>query len=195
LGYVSTTNVTPEAQQAAISEALYRVMRERGVQGLTLRAVAAEAGCTTGLVTARFPNKRALVIHARNLMHDRTMAAVLDVEMSELDAQESLRAALRGSLFGEGFDGRVWVGFIAAAVVDDQIRAVQVASNRSFLNRVSQLLSAARPHFSSDVVEERATKLVVLMAGLAVLSTTDAAHYSLARLQGILDDALTDALS
>ena len=170
-------------------------MRERGLQGLTLRAVASEAGCTTGLVTARFPNKRAMVMHARTLMHERTMKTVLDAEMSQADAKESLRRALRGSLFGEGFDGKVWLGFIAAAVTDDEIRAVQVASNLNFLSRVGELLALARPQLSSAAVENRATKLVVLMAGLAVLSTTDSDTYGLARLHSVLDDALTDALS
>ena len=38
--------------------------RDRGFGGLTLRAVAAEMGVSTGLLTHYFPSKKALVRHA-----------------------------------------------------------------------------------------------------------------------------------
>lgn len=182
-------------QQAAISEALWRVLRERGLAGLTLRAVAAEAGCTTGLVTSRFPSKRDLVIHARTMLHERAIANMRAAQESSLEPTDALRRALRGSLLGEGFDGRVWLGFLGAAVTDDAVREVQVASNRAYVDHVALLVQRARPEKSTASAEESATRLVVLMAGLAALSTADPEFYSLDRLHGILDDALDAALT
>jgi AcrR family transcriptional regulator len=159
-----------------------------------LRAVAAEAGCTTGLVTSRFPNKRALIIHARTMLHERATENLRKADQAGGDPEDALRTALERSLLGSGFDGRVWLGFLAATVADEEIRAVQVASNRAFSEHVGRLLARARPELSPTETSERATGLVVLMAGLAALSTADPDWYSADRLRNVLDGALRAAL-
>lgn len=63
-----------EGRLRDVSEAVWRVMATRGFAGLTLRAVAAELGATTGLLTHYFPTKRALLEHALDLLEQRTMA-------------------------------------------------------------------------------------------------------------------------
>ncbi|MFF1919846.1 TetR/AcrR family transcriptional regulator [Streptomyces sp. NPDC058221] len=63
-----------EARRRDVSEAVWQVMATRGFAGLTLRAVAAELGATTGLLTHYFPTKHALVEHALDLLDRRTAA-------------------------------------------------------------------------------------------------------------------------
>ena len=53
------------AQGEALSRAVWSVLAGQGLERLTVRAVAAAAGCTTGLVMHRFPNRQALLLHAR----------------------------------------------------------------------------------------------------------------------------------
>ena len=43
--------VDHDARRAAIAEALWRVAERDGVEGVTMRAVAREAGWSTGVVT------------------------------------------------------------------------------------------------------------------------------------------------
>ncbi len=61
-----------DARRRDVSEAVWRVLAEHGFGGLTLRAVAAEMGASTGLLTHYFPNKRALVAHALDVADERT---------------------------------------------------------------------------------------------------------------------------
>ena len=49
----------------ALPRAVWAVLAHQGLEKLTVRAVAAAARCTTGLVMHRFPNRRALLLHAR----------------------------------------------------------------------------------------------------------------------------------
>ena len=63
----------PAAQHERLSRAVWEVLAGQGIERLTLRSVAAAAGCTTGLVMHRFPNRRALLRHAM-LIYDALYA-------------------------------------------------------------------------------------------------------------------------
>lgn len=58
-------------RQLQILEAALRVIAERGVAGLTFRAVAEDAGVGLGVVTYHFPNRRALLGGALRLHLDQ----------------------------------------------------------------------------------------------------------------------------
>ncbi|PPS90621.1 TetR/AcrR family transcriptional regulator [Streptomyces sp. MH60] len=107
-----------EARRRDVSAAVWQVMATRGFAGLTLRAVAAELGATTGLLTHYFPTKRALVEYALDLLEQRTLSR------PRRRAGEGL-AALRDALLDilpltpETTDGnRVWVSSWDAALSD-----------------------------------------------------------------------------
>ncbi|MFJ6071005.1 TetR/AcrR family transcriptional regulator [Streptomyces sp. NPDC093065] len=63
-----------EARRRDVSAAVWQVMATRGFAGLTLRAVAAELGATTGLLTHYFPTKHTLVEYALDLLEERTQS-------------------------------------------------------------------------------------------------------------------------
>src|SRR3954451_18032627 len=86
------------AQEAQLSRAVWDVLAKQGIERLTIRAVAAAAGCTTGLVMHRFPNRRALLTHARQLLHERTRARVEALEAEAAVPKEALRAVLAQGL-------------------------------------------------------------------------------------------------
>lgn len=176
-----------EAQQTAISEALWRVMSRGGPQSLSLRAVAAEAGCTTGLVTSRFPNKQALLIHARQMLDERTSRAMDAVEADIDDPREALRRLLEISVLGDEFDSRVWLGYLAATLSDPDLAEVQVEANHGFLEAVERLLVRARPGLAAAEVTTSAIGIVSLVTGVAALSTADPAHYSAVQMRRLID--------
>lgn len=165
-------------QETVISEALWRVMSRGGPQQLTLRAVAAEAGCTTGLVTNRFPTKRALLLHARQMLHERTAARMLHTVKTTDDPVQALVSVLSDSSLRPEFDARIWVGFIAATLSDDELRSFHVTANRHFLHVISGLVARIRGDWRADEVEEESTRLVALVTGFAVLAAPDPAIYS-----------------
>lgn len=182
-----------EEQQQRLSAATWSVLAERGVRGLTLRAVAERAGCTTGLVLHAFPDKQALLSHARQLLHDRTGVRADAVERSGAPPEQVLRDVLQNaaSLTPQTRDeSRVWMSFLAEALSDDVLGRQHVANNRSFLDRIARLVAACRPDWPDTACRREATSLVALVEGLNTLSVLDPERYS----EHVQRRSLADAL-
>ncbi|GAA2232786.1 TetR/AcrR family transcriptional regulator [Kitasatospora cystarginea] len=143
-----------DARRADVSEAVWRVLAERGFGGLTLRAVAAEMQATTGLLTHYFPNKRALVAHALEVLEQRSadrprpaVAAVGAADGSGASTLRLLRAVLLDilPLTPESRDGnRIWVGSWDVALTDPELAAEHAARYRRARERLTALIADAQ---------------------------------------------------
>ncbi|WP_433474586.1 TetR/AcrR family transcriptional regulator [Spirillospora sp. CA-142024] len=135
-----------EARRRDVSEAVWRVLAAQGFGGLTLRAVAAEMGASTGLLTHYFPSKKALVAHALELADERTANRPLREAPPGLAA---LRAALLDVLpltpAATGMN-RIWVGSWDVALADPDLGERQ---RRRYENWRARL----RPHVATAVAQ------------------------------------------
>ncbi|MEV6866285.1 TetR family transcriptional regulator C-terminal domain-containing protein [Streptosporangium subroseum] len=186
--------VDKSAQQMRLSQAVWQVLATQGLERLTIRAVAATAGCTTGLVMHRFPNRRALLMHARQLLHERTRARAESLEANSATPQMALRAVLRQGLAlnkETTAESTVWLGFLAAAVGDEELTALHHANNHAWRRRVTRLVSAASPGWPDHHTTTVALALVALVEGTAALASSDPAGYPPATQEAMLDTALT----
>lgn len=116
------------ARRAAVSEAVWRVLAARGFGGLTLRAVAAEMGASTGLLTHYFPSKQELVWHALDVAEERSATRARRIPAGQ--GLAALRAALLDVLPLSGemtAMSRVFVSFWDAALGDAELGAKQTA--------------------------------------------------------------------
>ncbi|MER6300401.1 TetR/AcrR family transcriptional regulator [Kitasatospora sp. NPDC001539] len=119
-----------DARRSEVSEGVWRVLSSKGFEGLTLRAVAAELGASTGLLTHYFPNKRALLSHALEELDRRSAArprrtAPVDGTPPPVGLAR-LRAALLDVLpLDEGAvaGNRIWVGSWDVALADPELAA------------------------------------------------------------------------
>jgi AcrR family transcriptional regulator len=182
------------AQRDRLSNAVWQVLAQDGLPGLTLRAVADRAGCTTGLVMHAFPTKKALLLHARDLLYERTAVRADAAEAASGDPFGALAAVLGQAVdlpHGHHEESRVWVGFLAAALADADLADRHRAANHSFLARIRRLVAACRPEWTDDRLELTTKSLVALVEGMNVLAAADPAGYP-ARLQ---QDALAKALT
>jgi TetR/AcrR family transcriptional repressor of bet genes len=176
-------------QDERLSHAVWDVLARQGLERLTIRAVAAAAGCTTGLVMHRFPNRRALLRHARELLHERTRARVERLEAGAATPREALRAVLSQGLALDAettAESVVWTGFLAAAVADDDLVRLHRANNRAWRERITRLVSAAGVGSAETV----ALALVSLVEGAAALASADPDAYPPRVQQDLLDAAL-----
>ncbi|MEO3828425.1 TetR/AcrR family transcriptional regulator [Actinomadura sp. B10D3] len=133
-----------DARRRDVSEAVWRVLAARGFGGLTLRAVAAEMGASTGLLTHYFPSKKALVAHALDLADERTANRPLREAPPGLPA---LRAALLDvlPLTPAAADmNRIWVGSWDVALADPELGERQRHRYRNWRARL-------RPHAAAAV--------------------------------------------
>src|SRR4051794_15597992 len=118
-----------------LSQAVWDVLARQGLEHLTIRAVAAAGGCTTGLVMHRFPNRRALLRHARELLHARTLSRVEALEAAASTPREALRAVLAQGLAtteAGTVESVVWIGFLAATVGDDELLELHRVNTRAW---------------------------------------------------------------
>jgi AcrR family transcriptional regulator len=182
------------AQEAQLSQAVWDVLARQGLERLTIRAVAAAAGCTTGLVMHRFPNRRALLRHARELLHARTRARVEALEATAATPRDALRSVLRQGLSLDEettTESTVWTGFLAAAVGDPDLIALHRANNRSWRARIARLVGVAAPDWADERVRTTAFALIAMVEGAAALASADPVAYPPAAQLAMLDAALT----
>lgn len=173
--------VDHDQRRRELSHAVWRVVRERGLDGLTMRAVAAAAGCTTGRVAHYFRDKNALLTHARDVMH-RRMAARIDALPPEPDARARLRAVLLEGLPLDDdrvLGSTVWAHFLLAARTDPELRAQHTLRHESWVRRLTGLLrevyaEAGAP--APDDIDVRVRALIACLDGLALsaVATPDA---------------------
>ncbi|GAA3039652.1 TetR/AcrR family transcriptional regulator [Kitasatospora albolonga] len=152
------------ARRNDVSAAVWRVLAERGFGGLTLRAVAAELGASTGLLTHYFPNKRALLSYALELLDQDAQgrlpaaepagtagAAGVDAGRGAAapgaDGLERLREVLLGILptTPESVAGnRIWVSSWDTALADPELTAQHAERYRRARERNAALVEAAQ---------------------------------------------------
>ncbi|GIE27722.1 TetR family transcriptional regulator [Actinoplanes italicus] len=181
------------AQGEALSRAVWSVLAGQGLERLTVRAVATAAGCTTGLVMHRFPNRQALLLHARQLLHEMTRARVEALEAEAATPRVALRAVLhQGMALDEQTrqEAIVWMGFLAAAVADDQLIEEHRRNNRAWRERVERLTAAAAPEWTAARVSAVALALITMAEGVAVYAAADPAAFPPADQESMLDAAL-----
>ena len=179
-----------QEQGELLSRAVWDVLAQQGLERLTIRAVAAAAGCTTGLVMHRFPNRRALLRHARQLLHDTTRARVEALEAAADSPRAALRAVLHQGLALDAqttAESTVWLGFLAAAVADEDLIAMHRAGNRAWRARVGRLVEAAGPRQDPATVT---VALITMVEGAAAFAAADPQTYPPAEQAAMLDLAL-----
>lgn len=168
------------AQRDMLSSATWEVMTERGIAGLTVRAVAAKAGCTTGLVFHTFPTKKDLLIHARQLLLARAASRLDDAEKRASTPRRALDT-VAGALLTSGLptqdESRVWVGFLAASIAEPGLAEHHLNGNRALLRRLERLISAVRPEWLEDDVAALASQIGALSEGFNSASILDPASY------------------
>lgn len=94
-----------EQVRRRLVRAAWTVIATEGIEAATLRRVAAEAGCTTGLVTHYFADKNSLVTSAYRLVLDRMISdaaaaiergsGIVDQLIAAVEAVEPIKAASR----------------------------------------------------------------------------------------------------
>ncbi|WP_432584796.1 TetR/AcrR family transcriptional regulator [Streptomyces sp. HD1123-B1] len=181
-----------EARRRDVSKAVWQVMATRGFTGLTLRAVAAELGATTGLLTHYFPTKHSLVEYALDLLEQRTIARPRRHAATGLDA---LRNALLDilPLTPEATDSnRIWVSSWDAALSHPDLSAAYAGKYAQSRDRLTERIVAAQElgELRSGDPAHLAAGVQSFVLGLVVQALFDPAAFPPDRQVELLDDYL-----
>ncbi len=181
-----------EARRRDVSEAVWRVLAAHGFGQLTLRAVAAEMGVSTGLLTHYFPTKKALVRYAHGIAEERTLAR-LQRDVTE-EGLPALRLALLDVLPmtpGSFAMNRVWVSFWDAAIGDPELGASETARYERWRGKLRVHVEAAvRLGQMTGDVDTLVTTCAAFTHGLVVQALFDTARFPPERQAQLLNDFL-----
>ena len=167
--------VDPEERRQRIAAALLEVASTDGLEGVSLRHVAAQAGVTSGMVQHYFPTKDAMMGFAMQSASAR-YAARIDAALAHLGpaaAPGEVITAVLGSLLPRDAeqrrDARVALAFQSYAAshpsAADRL-AADSALLRTFL--VDQLRLRAGDQGDTSTVERAATALMAMTDGLGM---------------------------
>ncbi|WP_232677188.1 TetR/AcrR family transcriptional regulator [Nocardioides sp. R-C-SC26] len=169
--------VDAHERRELVAGALLRVAARDGLESISLRRVAAEAGVTAGLVQHYFPSKDAMVrfamatASARIAVRMEAAVAALGEAPGPRDMVGAVLATLLPST-GEdsGDDARVALAFMAYAASRPDVARELEASNAALRDFVADQARAALDAEAEATAtrEEVATALVALVDGLAV---------------------------
>lgn len=131
-----------DARRTEVSQAVWRVLAARGFGGLTLRAVAAEMGATTGLLTHYFPSKRALLQHALDVLDRRSAGRPRPA--AERAGKASGLVMLRATLLDilpldaeSAASNRIWVASWDVVLADEELAQEHAARYRRARERMA----------------------------------------------------------
>jgi AcrR family transcriptional regulator len=171
-------------RRARIAEAILRIAASRGLDEVSLRDVAAEAGVSMGQVQHYFATKSEMLRFACTYMVERTRRAIA-VAVAEAPEPPSARSALRATLVqllpldAERRAGAwVWIAFLARGAVDPEVRATMRGTWVASHDYLAGLLRWARE--TGELAGDRdvdAEARILLAFGDGLVSHMIVGHY------------------
>lgn len=175
--------------------AALRVIMRDGMAGLTVRAVAAEAGFTTGALTHYFHSKDQLLIEASELSA-RLVRERMERAERTVPALEAVRKVVAFALpltaEARGY-WRIWLGYWERSSYDDDVSRIMRLRYEEWRGRLERLLRRAQAEgdvASAVDARESAEALIALVDGLGVQVVLGVSRISAARQRAMFDDWL-----
>jgi AcrR family transcriptional regulator len=165
-------NVETSVRRRDVAEAVWRVVRREGLEGASVRAVAAEAGLSMGSLRHFFPSQSELHVFAMQMVIDRIRARVEALPAADprgwaiavLEQMLPLDADRRA-------ESEVWLAFSARALIDPALGALRDEGfdllREVCHNLVRGIADAGAPAAHLDA-EVEAARLHALVDGLLV---------------------------
>ncbi len=169
--------VDVEQRRAEITEAAARVIARAGIEGATMREVAAEAGCTTGAVTHYFSDRRDLLL--TTFQESLARRRSLRPPSTTTTPAARLRASLEGALPLDEDRRRHWLVTLTCctqASSDASIARAQRDAYREFRNHVTTLVEAAALG-GGEPTRTTAERLIAGADGIAIQALFDPASF------------------
>lgn len=164
--------VDPEERREQIAGALLRVLSRDGLEGASLRHVAAEAGVTAGMVQHYFSTKDAMLEFAMvsaSARYEQRITAALEQLGTDPDPALVIATLLRGLLPADGTeadDARVSLAFLTYAAGHPAAAERLAGDNQLLRDHLAGLITAVRPELPDAAAA--AAALLGTAEGLAV---------------------------
>ena len=180
-----------------VSEAAWRVIVREGLDRTSMRAIAHEMNCTTGVVTHYFRNKQELILFALHQVTERLQIKMAEAiapltDVSQIESPEQLVSMLLSFLPLDSERQailKVWVAFLGYAVGRDELMADHQKSAGELRALIIQALTTlqAKGHIRAEVDPEmEANGILALVNGVSLDSLIQAERLSTAQQEEII---------
>ncbi|MBW6439968.1 TetR family transcriptional regulator C-terminal domain-containing protein [Actinoplanes hulinensis] len=179
--------VDRQKRRTQIADALMRVAAEQGLEAVSLRHVAAEAGVSAGMVQHYFRTKDEMMTFALDVVRERTQIRVTDAvtHLGSAPSPRDLLQTIIGTLLPldevARADGRVALAFLAYT-------AVRPTASAALREETEQMVGFIAGLLPGPDAENAAAGLLALMEGLGVYLL--GGQYTPDQARGILDSHL-----
>jgi AcrR family transcriptional regulator len=183
--------VDHDQRRRDLARAACAVIARAGLEGTTLRDVATEAGCTTGMVSHYYTDKQQLLIAALDAVAQAVGDRILARVVSD---PGDLRAVLAESLpldEPRHVEWKVWIAFWGAAVGDPVLRREH---RGHYLSWHQALTAVIGPNSTADEASDTAAEaLMIAVDGIGLRAALDPASWPPRRQLVHLDRAIAAA--
>jgi AcrR family transcriptional regulator len=163
----SSIDAPEKGRQERILDAVLRLLSQRGISAVSMRAVAREAGVSLGLVNYYYEDKTSLIRAALHRIEEQDIAMV-QADLA-LEPEDRLRAALKRVadpefLTTEYLSLRLQLWSLAQAHED--FEQINTEAQKRYRAGLAALIRAARPELSRSECNKRAADIDVVQNGL-----------------------------
>jgi AcrR family transcriptional regulator len=190
--------VDHEQRREELAAAVWRLAAREGLEAVTVRRVAEEAGWSTGALVHYFSDKEELILFAFRTVADRVGRRLATSEERTSDPLELARATLAEGLPVDRErqeEVRVWFAFLGLALTRPALARAQRVTYRAWRDRVAEHLRSAQAAgaLRTDVdCATAAAALVALVDGVAVQAMFEPRRFSAARQLELLEARLAE---
>ncbi|MFF0545795.1 TetR/AcrR family transcriptional regulator [Nocardia thailandica] len=163
--------VDHEQRRRAIGAAACQVIAARGLADTSLRDIAAAAGCTTGMLTHYFADKRAVLRYALGIASSAVARRITALAAEGAGVFELLCQCLPMDE-ARGVEWRVWIAFWDGAAHDPELAAEQRARYQGWREALEVVLVAAG-HRAGPALAEAAESLMIVIDGIGLQAVYD----------------------
>ncbi|WP_030394085.1 TetR/AcrR family transcriptional regulator [Kitasatospora purpeofusca] len=161
------------SRKTSIMEAAARVIARRGVRGLRVEELAAEAGVSTALIYYHFKDRTGILRQTLEFINDRAerYTTERDPDAPPPTAREELEQTLLLELQDTvevRENSTAWGELRASAVFDETLREDLARATRIWVQEVAELLGVVQPMSSAVALAGAAERLTALLEGLSV---------------------------
>ncbi|MFE4307722.1 TetR/AcrR family transcriptional regulator [Streptomyces sp. NPDC056891] len=161
------------SRSTQILEAAARVIARRGVRGLRVEELAAEAGVSTGLIYYHFKDRTGILRHTLEFINDRAerYTTQRDPDEEPLSAREELDEVLLLELQDTPEvreNSSAWGELRASAVFDPVLREDLARATLIWVQEVAALLGQVQPMAPAATLAAAAERLTALLEGLSM---------------------------
>lgn len=189
---------TADVRRQALIEATARCLAEKGVGGTSVRAICAQAGVSSGLLTHYFDGVDALVLATYADVGAKVSAAIDSaVEAAGADPRDRLRACLQANFHAPILDPDLlatWIAFWSLVKTDPKIAAIHAEVYGGTRAQLETMLHAAAPAMVPAQARIAAISLTALVDGLWLELCLDPTIFSAGEAQAMVEAAMLRAL-